>query len=337
MDTLLSQLKGQGSPFTSPPPTSSADKLVDTIHLLAQATLLVAQQLQDRKQPDISKLTTEALPPTPPLTPRPTPKPSSKAPSPKRMTPAPTLPWVPRAPEHYTPPLSKPPALTSTPTPKPTESPPPKPQVPSTNPTTNTTPITTPTPNTTGHTGKQRKPKTKRDTTLTPTPQPSTQPSPTPCTQTQPTTQSTSPTPSPNPLPTPSPTQAEKPATIPSTHLHFDKLETAGLDVFSIQQITDRWQGICDKAWAAYHKNRALSQPIPPTGSGVLTDDGKWHPVSRSSFDSTPPGKPADPTPAHNPDATTTIRKPFDKDAALKAAFPLPKVDLTQFTFSPRT
>ena len=101
--------------------------------------------------------------------------------------------------------------------------------------------------------------------------------------------------------------------------------ETAqtNLDVASIQQITDRWQAICDKAWAAYHKGFSEPTPYVPdpshpeyparpskprpqsykdsdrdpyqeplTGSGVRLDDGKWYPTSDSP---SPPGSPVDP------------------------------------------
>ena len=145
MDTLLSQLKGQGSPFTSPQPTSNTDKLLDTIHLLSQATLLVAQQLQERKQP-----TTTYLP-----TPLPTPKSSTLSSVNKTppLTPslAPTLSWVPRAPEHYS--LTQPNPITATHTSVP---------IPTTKP-------TPPTP----HTKRDRKPKSKWT-------KPSTQPIPSP-------------------------------------------------------------------------------------------------------------------------------------------------------------
>ena len=78
MDSLLSQLKGQGSPFASPSPTSNnVEKLLDTIHLLSQATLLVAQQLQEPTLPAKAKPIEVQRPHLP--TPRPTPKPSHKS------------------------------------------------------------------------------------------------------------------------------------------------------------------------------------------------------------------------------------------------------------------
>ena len=100
MDTLLSQLKGQGSPFSSLLPTSNVDKLLDTIHLLSQATVLVAQQLQERNSPVKAKLTTEARPPTSLPTPQPSPPPTAKK-APLPTSKAPTLAWVSREPLYY--------------------------------------------------------------------------------------------------------------------------------------------------------------------------------------------------------------------------------------------
>ena len=177
MDTLLSQLKGQGSPFSSPPLISNnVEKLLDTIHLLSQATVLVAHQLQEQKPPVTAKL------PTPPLTPKPSPvSPTKKIPKPK-PSPTPVLPWVLRAPEYYRPP---PPNPTST--------------------TLNS--VTTPTKPTLGtpHTKKDRKPKSKRTN-------PSTQPNPPPNPPSIPATPKPAPpalqgtlaqTPLPTPLPNP--------------------------------------------------------------------------------------------------------------------------------------
>ena len=183
MDALLSQLKGQGSPFSSPPPKpNSVEKLLDTIHLLSQATVLVAHQLQEQNTPVKAKPRRETHLPTPPLTPKSSPvPPAKKTPPPK--TSAPVLSWVPRAPEYY--------------------------RLPSPNPTTSTsTSVLTPAKPTslTPHTKKDRKPKSKR---ITPSTQPT--PSPTPTTTTPATPRPvqtdqlgplapTNPTPSPTPI-----------------------------------------------------------------------------------------------------------------------------------------
>ena len=149
MDTLLLQLKGQGSPFSSPTPISNnVDKLLDTIHVLSKATLLVAQQLQERKQPDTIHLPTPR--PTPKPTPKSSPRPSAKKTPPPTSIPAPVLSWVPRAPEDYS--LPPPNPITTPPTSAPQTAKP--------------TPLTP-------HTKKDRKPKSKRTT-------PSTQPNPSP-------------------------------------------------------------------------------------------------------------------------------------------------------------
>ena len=185
MDALLSQLKGQGSPFSSPPPNpNSVEKLLDTIHLLSQATVLVAHQLQERHTPVKAKPHRETRLPTPPLTPKPSPvSTAKKTPSPK--LPAPVLSWVPRAPEYY--------------------------RLPSPNTTTSThTSVTTPAkpiPRT-PHTKKDRKPKSKRT-------KPSTQPQPNP--SPKPLTTPTTPRPAspdqrgPVAPPTPSPTSGSVP------------------------------------------------------------------------------------------------------------------------------
>ena len=192
MDALLSQLKGQGSPFSSPQPKpiANTDKLLDTIHLLSQATLLVAQQLQERP----TQL------PTPPLTPKSSPVlPAKKTPPPKRTS-APMLSWVPRAPEYYRLPPPNPNTATQTSVPIPAK------------PT-----LRTP------HTKKDRKPKSKRTKPSTqpnpsPTP-PAPNPSPTPSATTLATpsrpvqTDQREPTTQPHPLPTPtssSPAQPEQ-------------------------------------------------------------------------------------------------------------------------------
>ena len=152
MDTLLSQLKGQGSPSPSLQPNSNTDKntvkLLDTIHLLSQATLLVAQQLQKRKQPAPAHLPTPL--PTPNTSPKLSPKPksspasSAKTPPPK-LSSAPILSWVSRAPEYY--------------------------RLPPPNPTTTTHPSVAIPTKRTPHTKKDRKPKSKRTSTQpTPTP-----------------------------------------------------------------------------------------------------------------------------------------------------------------------
>ena len=207
MDTLLSQLKGQGSPFPSPSPISNADKLLDTIHLLSQATLLVAQQLQERKQPvkakPTDKPTGEKRLSTSLPTPKPSPPPTVKKASPRTPT-ALSLSWVPRAPEHYSPPSKTPPftaPITGTPTTgAPVTAPPPPEKLPT------PTPITTPTPRPI----KQLRKPNKRSTPPNPTPQTLTQPTPTPA-------PTNMPTPPPTTLPTPSIAQIEKPATAQTT------------------------------------------------------------------------------------------------------------------------
>jgi hypothetical protein len=169
MDSLLSQLKGQGSPFASPSPTSNnVEKLLDTIHLLSQATLLVAQQLQEPTLPAKAKPIEVQRPHLP--TPRPTPKPSPP-PTVKKATPltppTPVLSWVPRSPEYYSLPspntftLASPASSVSSLATKPT------------------TPFTNPTPSSIkqqGHTKSQRKPKRKRTHLSNPAPQPTPQP-----------------------------------------------------------------------------------------------------------------------------------------------------------------
>ena len=386
MDTLLSQLKGQGSPFSSPLPTSNVDKLLNTIHLLSQATVFVAQQLQEQKSPVKAKLTTEARPPTSLPTPKPSPPPTAKkVPLPTSM--APILSWVPREPSYYSPP-SKPIVKktltesvsssipTTTPTnpltkkhrkpkskqnePNPTSQPVPTTPLPLPN-----TPKTPPTPLPTPSTALIEKP---AELLPTPSPTPSVaslsleercaltkvrrkkriaaraNANPTPTTP-----MPSTPKPLPTTLPTPSTTQIEKPAatelidsyipahsTIPPLP---DQMAETHLNVSSIQQITDRWQAICDKAWAAYHKDRLSttspytpdplhpeypvrpSQPrpqsfmdpnrdpyqLPLTGSGVRVD-GKWYPVPSSSSPS-PPGTPVDP---YIRDAILYARPPED-------------------------
>ena len=142
MDALLSQLKGQGSPSTSPSkPLSNTDKLIDSIHLLSQ--LLVAQQLQERQQITL---------PTPPPTPQSSRLSSAKKTPPPKLASTPMLSWVPRAPEYYRPP----------------------------SPNSSTTHTSVPTPTkSTPHTNKVRKPKSKRTKPQT---QPTPSPNPTPTT-----------------------------------------------------------------------------------------------------------------------------------------------------------
>ena len=211
MDTLLSQLKGQGSPFLSPLPISNVDKLLDTIHLLSQATVLVAHQLQEQKSPVTAKPPKDVRPlvrpPTSFPTPKPSPPPTGKKAPPPNPSPAPMLPWVLRNPEYYrlTPPNSTTTTLSSVathssvPIPKPT--------------------LRTP------HTKKDRKPKSKRinpSTQPNPSPNPPTPTTPRPALPDQPgpfapltpsptsrsaqSDQCKPPNPPPNPLPTPSPT-----------------------------------------------------------------------------------------------------------------------------------
>ena len=155
MDTLLSQLKGQGSPFSSlPPKHNNVEKLLDTIHLLSQATVLVAHQLQEQNTPVKAKPYRETQLPTPPLTTKSSPAPSAKKTPPTKLS-TPVLSWVPRAPEYYRlPPLNPTSTSTSAVVPaKPTSLTPAK-----------------PTPHT-PHTKKDRKPKSKRTPTQpTPTP-----------------------------------------------------------------------------------------------------------------------------------------------------------------------
>ena len=186
MDTLLSQLKGQGSPFSSPTPTSNnVDKLLDTIHVLSKATLLVAQQLQERKQPDTIHIPTPR--PTPKPTPKSSPRPSAKKTPSPTPTSAPVLSWVPRAPEYYS--LPQPNPITTPPTSAPLTAKP----IP-------------PTP----HTKKDRKPKSKRT-------KPSTQPTPaTPPSQARPDQQET---------PAQTPTQTHPLSTIPSRPAQTDQRE----------------------------------------------------------------------------------------------------------------
>ena len=193
MDTLLSQLKGQGSPFSSPLPISIAEKLLDTIHLLSQSTLLVAQQLQGERTNTLPTLKSQPISlPTPKSSPFPTPKtsppPASKSsppPAPKKTSkPKPThttpiLSWVPRSPEHYTDNSSSE-SIRST--------------------------IAMPTTNT-PHTKKDRKPKSKRT-------KPSTQPNPSPTPTT--TTPMPTPRPAPTPIEKPAPTQPKPPTPMPT-------------------------------------------------------------------------------------------------------------------------
>ena len=148
MDALLSQLKGQGSPFSSPlSKPNSVEKLLDIIHLLSQATVLVTHQLQERNTPVNAKPHRETHLPTPPLTPKSSSvSPTKKTPPPKSS--APVLSWVPRTPEYYR--LPSPNQATPTPT--------------------SVLAPAKPIPHT-PHTKKDRKPKCKRIT-------PSTQPNP---------------------------------------------------------------------------------------------------------------------------------------------------------------
>ena len=196
MDALLSQLKGQGSPFSSPfSKPNNVDKLLDTIHLLSQATVLVAHQLQEQNTPVKAKPHREAHLPTPPLTPKSSPAPSAKKTPPPKPS-ATMLSWVPRAPEYYRlpPPI---PLTTHSSVPIPTKR--------------------------TSHTKKDRKPKSKRTN-------PSTQPTPSPNPLTTPATlRPTQPdlkepvapaNPTPTPLPTPRPVQTDQrdpPTPSPST------------------------------------------------------------------------------------------------------------------------
>ena len=212
MDTLLSQLKGQGSPFSSPLPISNnVEKLLDTIHLLSQATVLVAHQLQEHNSPvkaKPSRETAHAYLPTPLPTPKSSPAPSVKKTPPPKPASSSVLSWVPRAPEYYrlSPPNPNLATHTNVATPaKPT--------------------IRTP------HTKKDRKPKSKRtnpSTQSNPSPNPSTTPTtPRPASPDQrgPLAPPTpSPTPGsvqtdrcepPNPLPTPTPSTL-------STHTNTD-------------------------------------------------------------------------------------------------------------------
>ena len=205
MDALLSQLKGQGSPSPSLQPipnTVKTDKLLDTIHLLSQATLLVAQQLQERKQPAPTYLPTPLPTPksspvssakkTPSPKPKPSPAPSvTKTPSPK-PSPAPMLSWVLRAPEYYR--LPPPNPITSTHSSVPTP----------------TKPVLR-----TPHTKKDRKPKSKR------TP-PSTQPIPSPTLATTPATPQAVQTALREPLAPPNPTPQVQP-----DHLELLTLSTS--------------------------------------------------------------------------------------------------------------
>ena len=135
MDTLLSQLKGQGSPFASHQSQAHVEKLLDTIHLLSQATVIVAQRLQrpilnsstptnpttNPTKPLSSrtpKKPTKSVPqPTappskpPPLTPQSSPPSSKKKDKPTTSHPKLPLQWVPRSPNYYNSPFT----FTSTP------------------------------------------------------------------------------------------------------------------------------------------------------------------------------------------------------------------------------
>ena len=311
MDSLFSQLKGQGSPFSSPSPTSNVDKLLDTIHLLSQATLLVAQQLQEREQPVKPKPTAEARPPASLPTPKPSPPPTAKKaplPTPK----APALAWVPQSPEHYSRPTNPhPPLPTTTPTPSPTNPPP---------------PTTTPTPSPAklqGYCKKLRQPKAKRIQAPSPTPQPPAHPTPTPqpSAHPMPTSKPLSPpttsTPLPAPLPTPLTTQVAKPA-IPTT-LPLGgpwKLPPLSDEVLNNILETTRRKFLPKPTSfttsftpeTTLHQKGPAQPPnptptptpnttsMPPTGSGVLMDDGTWYPVpTKSPSPPPPPGKPVDP------------------------------------------
>ena len=247
MDTLLSQLKGQGSPFASHS-QAHVEKLLDTIHLLSQATVIVAQQLQRPTSP--SPTPTKPLPsPTPTKLKQPTsqPKtttPQSTAPLPKPTppTPPPSLPshkkekkttttthpqlplqWVPRAPDYYNAPTTT--TLTRYNTPIVTNNLPPAPP----NITSNPPPATTTT-------------NTKENawdrlgaslSSPTPTPSPATlepisaqDPSPTPLpipTTLEPTSAPDPPTS--NPLPTPLPITLGQPNPVPTLPKEADQEE----------------------------------------------------------------------------------------------------------------
>jgi hypothetical protein len=314
MDTLLSQLKGQGSPFTSP----STEKLLDTIHILSQAALLVAQQLQERlpvkAQPKPIEVQRPHLP-TPPLTPRSSPPTAKKTPPPTPK--APVLSWVPRSPEHYSLPT---PNISTTPTP--------------------TSSASTPSSSKQkqGHTKAQRKPKRKRTKTSNPAPQPITQPPPTHSAESAPVPSTALPfPPSPTTLaipidqpqsaavsatattPTPGPTQTPIPhqkriIQYPPPHdydvcpdprkckRHFREWKRAYQRELN-QPYPDEVIPGRDPLHPAYPALPSKPQPesfedpdrdpyqLPITGSGVRMDDGKWYPIRSSS----PPGKPADP------------------------------------------
>ena len=127
MDTLLSQLKGQGSPFASHS-QAHVEKLLDTIHLLSQATVIVAQRLQRPTPPvNSTKPTTKhttplssptkkpkktvpqpTAPPTKPSPPTPPSPPPSLKKKDKPTTTHPKLPlqWVPRSPLYYNSPFT---------------------------------------------------------------------------------------------------------------------------------------------------------------------------------------------------------------------------------------
>ena len=137
MDTLLSQLKGQGSPFASHS-QAHVEKLLDTIHLLSQATVIVAQQLQRPTPPSTtptkplslpmkpkkttpqSKKTTSQSTASPPKPSPPTPpsSPPSLEKKKKTTTTHPQLPlqWVPRSPDYYSTPTTTTPTRYTSPT-----------------------------------------------------------------------------------------------------------------------------------------------------------------------------------------------------------------------------
>ena len=257
MDALLSQLKGQGSPFSSPPPNpNSVEKLLDTIHLLSQATVLVAHQLQERHTPVKAKPHRETRLPTPPLTPKPSPvSTAKKTPSPK--LPAPVLSWVPRAPEYYR--LPSPNTTTSTPT-----------SVPSpTKPT-----LRTP------HTKKDRKPKSKRT-------KPSTQPNPSPNPPTTPTTPRPAPPDQREPLvpltPSPTPGSVQTDRCEPPNPLPKPMPSTPSI-------VTDDRDAYRDTIYAKHKAKRQQRKTAAATASSTPTPTPTPPPTSK---DDVPPVAPA--------------------------------------------
>ena len=358
MDTLLSQLKGQGSPFASHS-QAHVEKLLDTIHLLAQSTAIVAQQLQQTTPPSTNptkstptkpispptpkkpKKTTiqSTAPPSKPSLPTPPLSPPSFKKKKKKTAAHPKLPlqWVPRSPDYYSTPTS-----TSTSTPTHDNSPPANTTPTLTPPNAPTTPTPPPLPTTLEPASAPDPP--------TPTPKPTPMPTPAP----DPLTLTPEPTP-PNPIETsidqsgplnPTPTPSPDPSPAPTSQLFdaFLELSKKMEASHAPYQCTDPPNCPTHKDQYKRHQRQLRQRPPTPTpkplahtdiapanaivnfphtgpkcpdpprcpshkahfeaylttyrtkinappkpnpllarttGSGVLTSDGVWHPISK--------------------------------------------------------